>query len=571
MDNTRKVKNILTAVCLLILLFLGLNADHVTRKADWQEATAIHGLYVDGCPSNGLYDYEAPDSIKWFYQDGQYYVFLPSGIDSEELSIYLDADGFVRTADGQRLNSGYNSLRRSREERELKLLAGQQQYGIRFMQSENLDSFYIETDSGNMEYIHEDKDNEEEAYLLAIGADQQKQYDGAVSRMKGRGNSTWSCDKKSYSIKLSREADLLQNEKLHENWVLQANSVAVEFRESLLRNAMAFSLAWELDETGNGIQYKFINLYLNGEYAGVYQLCEKIQIGDNGISVTNLEKQMKTLNNEALSDYAINEFGLPDEAGHRRWSDIPLSPADSSGGYLLEMDGRYLDEPSGFDTNRRNEFTVKSPKYCSFSQMGYIADLIQDLEDAIYAPDGYNQKGYSYLDYIDLESFAEYYALSELLINPDTYRYSTFLYKDTDTSQGSGKIYAGPVWDFDRCAGGVEETRNYATLFLKKRPWIEALLEKEEFRQELKRIYTDELRPLALYMAGQAKQPELKQNTSMFILEDLAKELEAAAEMNQIRWAGKLPTDVSLEAEEISAWLAARVAWLDGLEADSIP
>lgn len=566
MIDTRILKNIILAVCLFILLLLGIRADHVSRPADEKEATSIAGLYFDGDPSNGIYDYQAVDSVKWFGQDGIYYLFLPAGADEGKLSVYIEADGYVRTADGERLDSGYQSLRRRQPQEDLFLYAGGHEYRLRFMQSGPLDTYFMETQSGSMEYIHEDKENREEAFLLAVGADRRTIYDGAVSRMKGRGNTTWACDKKSYSVKLGREADLLQNEKMHKNWVLQANSVGVEFRESLLRNAVAYSLAGELDETGNSIQYKFINLYLNGIYAGVYQLCEKIQVGDNGVEITDIEKQMKTLNSQELGEYAVLDAGEPDEAGHRRWSDIPYIPQDYTGGYLLEMDGRYLDEPNGFDTARKNEFAVKSPKYCSFDQMGYIADRIQDVEDAVYSPDGVNAKGYSYLDYIDLESFAEYYALSELLINPDTYRYSSFLYKDVDNGREFGKLYAGPAWDFDRCAGGVEETENYQTFFLKKRPWIEGLLGQEEFRREVSRVYREELRPLVLYMAGEAADVELKKDSPVFVLTELAGELEPAGRMNRIRWAGSLPSDVTREAQDISEWLVNRVAWLDEQE-----
>lgn len=526
-------------------------------------ASQITNLYFDGCTTNGIYKYENEDSIKWHYYQGEYYLFLPEGLKRESLSVYVEADGYIKTDQGQKISSGYNLLECFREQDEVTLVTSEKNYTVHLLQSENLKTLFLATGSGALDYINEEKENVEEGKLLALGKEQLKYYDGSIAEIKGRGNSTWACEKKSYAVKLEKETALIDGAKSHENWVLLANSVGVEYEESLLRNAVAYSLAREMDDTNNKIQYDYVNLYINQEYYGVYQLCEKIQVGDNGIDIINLEKQSKQLNEKSLQEYEILDSGTPDMEGHRRWTDIPNDPDNITGGYLLEMDGRYLEETNGFVTDRGVEFSIKSPNHCSYAQMQYISGWVQDVEDAIYAEDGYNEKGYSYLDYLDMESFAEYYTLVEVLINPDAFRYSTFLYKDVDTAEGFGRLHVGPVWDFDRSIGSVEETEDYATIFLDKRKWIRGLLEKDLFQKELVEVYEKELRPMVRAMLGNTTE-NVYQYSFKSIL-DLANVMRADAKMNQIRWAEYLPTNIDEEAQYLTTWLYNRIEWLDGL------
>ena len=71
-----------------------------------------------------------------------------------------------------------------------------------------------------------------------------------------------------------------------------------------------------------------------------------------------------------------------------------------------------------------------------------------------------------YPKYIDILSFIDVQIMSELGNNVDAYRYSTYFYKDKDSD--GGKLFAGPLWDFNLAYGNVD----YAPDFLSTDKWV---------------------------------------------------------------------------------------------------
>ncbi|MGM9802779.1 MAG: CotH kinase family protein [Muribaculaceae bacterium] len=90
--------------------------------------------------------------------------------------------------------------------------------------------------------------------------------------IKGRGNSTWSKEKKPYVFRLPQNESLLEMPS-HAEWFLLANVMD----HSHLRNALTFEISrlTSLDWTPHGT---FVELNLNGEYEGLYYLCESIAV-----------------------------------------------------------------------------------------------------------------------------------------------------------------------------------------------------------------------------------------------------------------------------------------------------
>ena len=76
------------------------------------------------------------------------------------------------------------------------------------MKSENTGAVYIETESGSMEQIDGDKEYQESGLILVEDSAGDTCYRGLLRSMKSRGNSTWQSEKKSYTIKLWKAADL---------------------------------------------------------------------------------------------------------------------------------------------------------------------------------------------------------------------------------------------------------------------------------------------------------------------------------------------------------------------------
>ena len=109
----------------------------------------------------------------------------------------------------------------------------------------------------------------------------------------------------------------------------------------------------------------------------------------------------------------------------------------------------YNNGVSGFVSHAGDLVRIRSPRYASVEEVDYIANFYDQMEKAVHSSDGYNaQTGKHYSDYLDVESFARYYLLNEVVMNLDGGWSSFMLYKDSDSMDS--KFYAGPAWDFDR-------------------------------------------------------------------------------------------------------------------------
>ena len=219
-------------------------------------------------------------------------------------------------------------------------------------------------------------------------------------RIRGRGNATWTYPKKPYRLKLDNKSALLgMNE--HKDWVLLANYCD----KSLLRTGISFKLS-ELMKFAWTPDSRFVEVVLNEEYMGNYQLVEQIKRDKNRVNI----------------------------------------PKD---GYLFERDNYYWQEPRYFVSNRGYGYSFKNPdpeEDLTDEQWQYILDYVNELE-AVLASDHWNDPETGYPKYIDTRSFALWFIFHNILANIDTNVYMT---KD---DMGSSKIVMGPVWDFEWSIG----------------------------------------------------------------------------------------------------------------------
>lgn len=121
---------------------------------------------------------------------------------------------------------------------------------------------------------------------------------------------------------------------------------------------------------------------------------------------SDLESQNILLNGSNLNSY--RSFSLEEE--RYRGYYLPTSPQDISGGYLIEHDygDKYIEEKSGFRTESGECYVVCNPKHATLDEVTYIANLFQEIENAIKSEDGYNKKtGKHYSEYIDVKSWAD--------------------------------------------------------------------------------------------------------------------------------------------------------------------
>ena len=189
-----------------------------------------------------------------------------------------------------------------------------------------------------------------------------------------------------------------------------------------------------------------MNLFVNGKYEGMYFLTEKMEISKSSFDLKNLPQMSRRLNGYELYNYPIVREGGDGRMGEKVCYALPHECDDITGGYLMEVTMQdYLDRDSRFKTGRNVVISSKGDPYLSRGQLDYISTLFQDYEDAVASPDGYNEKGVYYADYIDMESFTDQWILYELSADLSNVN-SVYYYKDSD-EVGDGKIHASWYWD----------------------------------------------------------------------------------------------------------------------------
>ena len=222
--------------------------------------------------------------------------------------------------------------------------------------------------------------------------DELMEYDGL--KIRGRGNLTWEKEKKPYKIKLNRKVDLLGMGKA-KKWNLLANySDATN-----IRNEVAFDL---IDMLGMEYNFKgkFVELYIDGDYRGLYYLTHVVEIGKNMVDLRD-------------------PFGI-----------------------LVELDNRYWGREEYYETRNEEHLIIKDVVSYDNKEAA-MEDFLNSFNKAEVAIEEKNYKTIN--EIIDVDSFAKYYLLSEFINNPDAYWTSFYFYKDGLDD----KIHAGPGWDFD--------------------------------------------------------------------------------------------------------------------------
>lgn len=221
-----------------------------------------------------------------------------------------------------------------------------------------------------------------------------------------RGNASRSFPKKPYRIKFDKKQHVLDAPAKAKKWTLINNYGD----KTLMRNLLAFELSrrFGMPYTPYGTA---VDVLLNGEYKGCYQLCDQIQVHKDRINI----EEMTSADNEGSA---------------------------LTGGYFVEIDAYAERETSWFRSNNRNPVTIKSPEEDSITtqQRNYIRAFFNKMES-------------EWETYLDLNTFLRHFLVGELSGNTDTY-WSVFMYKQRDDDM----MYTGPVWDFDLAFNNDDRT-----------------------------------------------------------------------------------------------------------------
>lgn len=271
-------------------------------------------------------------------------------------------------------------------------------------------------------------------YITVSNTAQGYAMEGALGQVRGRGNTSFQVDKCSYKIKFDERTDLFGMGDARD-WALISN----HFDLSIVRNYIAYAVASKFETQRFASKNQFIDLYVNGEYRGVYLVCEQVEVQENRVNITEGSTEVDT-------------------------------------GYLIELDSRAEDR--GFYVFGKFH-AVKTPNpnkgELSSEQMTYIFRYVSSAHSTIL------KKSWSEVcEVVDVDSFAEAYVIYELFKCVDVGYASFFMFKEA-----GGKLAVGPVWDFDRSMGNVgnnDAARRYDSLWARKdNMWFLGLFMHEEF------------------------------------------------------------------------------------------
>jgi hypothetical protein len=188
------------------------------------------------------------------------------------------------------------------------------------------------------------------------------------------------------------------------DWVLLANAGD----KTLLRAGIGFKVG-ELLGFPWTPKARFVEVFLNGEYIGNYQIVEAIKQDSKRVDI-------------------------PEETG-----------------FLIEWDGYYYLEPKWFKTNIVNSrgYSFKHPETEDMTddQYNYIKDYMNEFESVLYSTDSADPVN-GYQKYIDADSFVRWFLSHNAIANIDMNFYVT---KADGTA--NSKLHMGPVWDFEWSMG----------------------------------------------------------------------------------------------------------------------
>ena len=519
--------------------------------------------------------------------DGSQYLFLPASADLNKLALSVDTQNCTNPTVELQGSKGTEKLGKTVNVTKLAdaddglytltvLINGKAAGTVCVAQSENLSALYITSDDPSAQgrdFVDASKSNIATAQMLLVDKDGKAVYDGALTQLKARGNTTFTvAEKKSYQIKLGKKSDLVACGEKVKTWTLLAGYNDATFLHDKLFKDLAASLGMPYTAASD-----WVDLYYDGVYRGTYLVSEKNAVNKTGVDITDMEDAYAGVNagygSNMTTATAENRYGQT-----YRYTTGLTEPANITGGYLLELNGTKLsgtpepkyDEASGFITGKGSAMNVKSPEWCGKDAMAYISEYYQEFEDAVYAQDadgnytGYNaQTGKYYYEYCDLTSLVQAYLIQSLSGNSDAFYSSFFFYKDVD-----GIMYAGPVWDMEStCGSGWNGYIGPDNDFINGRYLVTALLKIPGFRAAVSNYYHDTFLAQAQQLVGD----DGKVMTS-------AARLSASAAMNYRQWplirvgnpnqsshfwpAGTTYADT---VADMNDWLTARIAQMSAV------
>ncbi|MBI3138519.1 MAG: CotH kinase family protein [Sphingobacteriales bacterium] len=369
-------------------------------------------------------------------------------------------------------------------------------------------------------------------------------YNGKIG-IEIRGQSSQMFPMKSYSLELWDNSGNSLDKSLfglpkESDWVLYAPYTD----KTLMRNFLAYTMSRELGHWAANCRY--VEVVVNGDYKGIYVFMEKIKRGSGRVPVSKI--------------------GAADISGDA-----------VTGGYIFsidkEADAWYSFVYPPYGTNGQNiRFAYVYPKLSSIvaAQQNYLKNYVDSFETALNG-DQYQDKQNGWRRFADEASFIDYLIVNEVSRNVDSYRLSAYFNKDR-RSKG-GKIFAGPVWDYDLAFRNADyckgpETRGWAYHFNKDCPqdywqipfwWYQ--FEKDSAFQSNLRCRWKQVRQASL---SDGRIYNLIDSIVTLTAEAQQRHFQRWPVLGQYIWPNPqpIPTSYAGEIVALKEWISARISWI---------
>lgn len=379
-------------------------------------------------------------------------------------------------------------------------------------------------------YIKTERSIDKERYtkctVIIEQNDMEYSYKTITAQIRGRGNSTWNFDKKPYRLKFDNKVDLFGMGKARD-WILLANSVD----KTMLRNFTVYRMAQQFEGLKNTTDCEFAHIYINDDYRGLYLITEQVEEGKNRVEIGDgLDKDGKIC--------APEEMGFLLECGRG---------GDSN-------NGQRKFTPKSFKSVSTDHVIIKSPDPENLKDIHveYIKKYYEDVQEAI-ANDDFDKL----CELVDIQSFVDSFICTMYVLSGDM-GYDYFMYKEP-----GGKLFMGPLWDYDQSSAASEHGGNRFTGWnaADPHPWYMKLIKNENFRQ--------------LVIDSWIEHYDYIHNIPD-MLYDVADKYEADIDLNYKRWKGFLtsrewrtPIEITRlktypeHVDHLVKWLNNRVDWIE--------
>lgn len=345
----------------------------------------------------------------------------------------------------------------------------------------------------------------------------------ASGRIKGRGNYSWGKSQKPYSINLDEKASLLGLCNTRRYALVTPAS-----DNSLIRNYITYKAGQKLDGIDYCVNCELVEVYFNGEYAGIYTLCERIRNEKDKINIED------------------------------------ATPQDINGGYLIEknVEGKLGEDSMDICFacpyqihDDLDLFTVKDPEEPTREMLDSLENLYSRLDAAIMG-----KSGETYTKYIDVDSWIDFIIMNEVAKNVDgNFKTSCFMIK----RENSEIIEMTSIWDFDLAYGNADwdnetdynhssdltsgETTDGFMIINSSSPWHKALYYNyPEFKAALQKKY------------GEYRTTVFEEMYNS--IDELGAYLSAGVAADETYISAE---DMREACDDLKEWLGKRLAWLD--------